>query len=218
MTIGLLGGTFDPIHCGHLDVARGARDMLGLDEVWVVPARVPPHRHRPIASAAHRFAMAALAVDGEQGLLVSDLEMEQAGPSYTVDTLARLDSRSAPAAHSFTFFIIGADAFRDIRSWRAYPQILDRCHFAVVSRPGLPAIALRSELAELAPRMVTAPCAAPSTPSIFLVDTPTAPVSSTDVRRVLSERGTTAGLVPPRVEAYIAKHRLYEMPRETPQR
>jgi nicotinate-nucleotide adenylyltransferase len=216
MTVGLLGGTFDPIHCGHLDVARVALEALALDEVWIMPARVPPHRRHTAASAAHRFAMAALAVEDESRMVLSDLEMEKTGPSYTVETLDLLDARGDTARHSFVF-VIGADAFRDIRSWRAYPEILDRCHFAVVSRPGFPASAIRSDLADLSPRMLGAPYGTPLAPSIFVVDTPTAPVSSTDVRRALGQRLAVTGMVPARVEAYIAKHRLYEMPTEAPQ-
>src|SRR6187549_2314720 len=95
--IGLLGGTFDPVHCGHLDVARAAQQALGLDEVWLVPARVPPHRTTPQASAAHRFAMAALAVSDDPTLRASDVEMESGGPSYTIDTLERLEATGLDA-------------------------------------------------------------------------------------------------------------------------
>ena len=142
--IGLLGGTFDPVHCGHLDVARAARDALGLDEVWLVPARVPPHRTAPHASASHRFAMTALAVADDQRLLVSDLEMESQGPSYTIDTHERLERSGVDASQ--ICFVTGADAFRDIGSWKSHEELLARCRFAVVSRPGLSALALQELL------------------------------------------------------------------------
>ena len=91
--LALLGGTFDPIHCGHLDIARAAREALGVREVLLVPSHVPPHRRKPVASAVHRFAMAALAAQDDPGLLVSDIEMEDAAPSYTSSTLAKLAAR-----------------------------------------------------------------------------------------------------------------------------
>ncbi len=207
MTVGLFGGTFDPIHCGHLDVARAARDVLGLRHVWIVPSRLPPHRGQPAASAAHRFAMAALAADGEDGLLVSDLEMETAGPSYTVDTLDRLEARGVDLRS--ICFVIGADAFVEIPSWRAYPALLDRCHFAVVSRPGMSVGSLHAALPELSSRMSPGTTRPGGTPRILLVDAPTAPVSSTDVRRAVGDGAALGGLVPPAVARYIERHGLY---------
>src|SRR6187402_2740172 len=134
MRLGLFGGTFDPMHQGHLDVAEAARRALQLSCVWVVPARVPPHRRAPAASAAHRFAMAAIACANAPGLLLSDLEMEDATPSYTEGTLDRLPSLGVNVGT--LFLVTGADAFRDIQTWKGFPGILDRCHFVVVSRPG----------------------------------------------------------------------------------
>lgn len=212
MNIGLLGGTFDPIHLGHVDVARAAHRVLALDQVWIVPARTPPHRHHPVASAAHRFAMATLAIAGEASMRVSDVEMDQLGPSYTIDTFDRLGVGTG-SRHRFVF-ISGADAFKDIPSWKAYPAILDRCHFAVVSRPGLPCHALPQLLPDLAPRMLEAPCPFPLNPSIFLVDVPTAAVSSTNVRHALAAHRPLDGLVPPPVAAHISRHGLYQEPTE----
>jgi nicotinate-nucleotide adenylyltransferase len=207
MTIGLLGGTFDPIHLGHLDVGRAAQRALDLDEIWIVPARRPPHRHRPLASAAHRFAMAALALAGEPRFRLSDIEMDRQGPSYTIDTLGALETDHRPG-RAFVF-VIGADAFRDVPSWRAFPAVLDRVHFVVVSRPGHRATGLRAALPALASRMVDVPCAIPAHPSILLLDAPTADVSSTDVRHRLLTGQPVTGLVPDVVAAYVEKHGLY---------
>ena len=207
MTFGLFGGTFDPIHRGHLEGAHAARLALGLRDVWIVPARLPPHRGRPSASAAHRFAMAALAIHGEPGLLLSDLEMDTDGPSYTAETLDRLQQRGIDTRAICV--ITGADAFLDIRSWRDYPRLLDRCHFAVVSRPGVPALTLPAALPELAARMVPASIQVGTEPRVLLVDAPTSPVSSTDVRRAITAGAPLAGLVPPAVAAYIDRHGLY---------
>ena len=207
MKLGLFGGTFDPVHCGHIDVARAARLALGLDRVWLVPARVPPHRPPPVASAAHRFAMTALAVASEDGMQVSDIEMDGPGPSYTVETLDRLSAIGiAPAS---VYLVTGADAFRDVPTWRGYPKLLDRCHFVVVSRPGSPAPALREALPVLGDRMVEPSWQPAARPSIFLVDVPTAAVSSTDVRRAIRDGHSLSGLVPPAVAAHIARQQLY---------
>lgn len=215
MTLGLLGGTFDPFHVGHVDVARAALDAVGLDEVWIVPARMPPHRRTPHASAAHRFAMAALGVAAEPRFRVSDLEMDREGPSYTVDTLDGFLASDAAVGHR-VFFIIGADAFRDIAQWRAFPNVLDRCHFVVVSRPGVAATSLPPLLPAVRDRMVTTPSPIPARPSVLLVDTPTAPVSSTEVRRAHREGRPLTDLVPAAVADYIQRQRLYVGATETP--
>ena len=209
---GLLGGTFDPIHLGHLDVADAARRALGLERVRLVPARVPPHRDAPHASAAHRFAMVALAVADRQALEASDLELETDGPSYTSRTLDRLASRGEDL--TATVLIAGADAFREIAGWMSYPQLLDRCHFEVVSRPGCPAPALRDILPSLADRMIDATAPLPAQPAIVLVDAPTAPVSSTEVRRRIAEGRSVSGLIPEAVAAHIRRHRLYTNTRQ----
>lgn len=211
MRVGYYGGTFDPIHVGHLDVARAAQHALDLDRVYFVPAEQPPHRSKPRASAAHRFAMAALAIAAAPRFALSDLEMRGGGPSYTSATLDRLAASGVDTRACV--LITGADAFQDIPSWKDFPAILDRCHMAVVSRPDRPAPALRFTLPSLAVRMIDAPVAGgtrlPATPGILLVDAPTAPVSSTDIRRRLAAREDIGGLVPAAVEEYIEKHGLY---------
>jgi nicotinate-nucleotide adenylyltransferase len=207
MRQGILGGTFDPVHRGHLDVADAARAALALDRIVLVPARTPPHREPPHASAAHRFAMAALATQTDPHLVVSDMELDEATPSYTVATLGRLADRAVDM--TTVFFLTGADAFREIRTWKDFPALLDRCHFVVVSRPGCGVAELPGLLPELAPRMRNAPCNIPDKPSILLVDAPTAPVSATDVRQRVAAGASIVGLVPAAVATYIEKHRLY---------
>src|SRR5207248_10043934 len=110
--LGILGGTFDPIHCGHVDTARVAESALGLTELLIVPSHTPPHRPEPVASAYHRFAMVALVVASRPRWRASDLELRTAAPSYTASTLDRL--RSAGYAATELFFIVGADAFAEI--------------------------------------------------------------------------------------------------------
>jgi nicotinate-nucleotide adenylyltransferase len=221
--VGILGGTFDPIHVGHLAAGLAARAALGLDAVVLVPAHDPAHRTaQPRASAAHRFAMAALAIDGVAGLTVSDMELAAEGPSFTATTMRRLHDRGLePAA---LFFIAGSDAFAEIASWHDYPAVLDYCHFAVISRPGCPLSALGVSLPDLASRMRTtgtrgaAPGDPPDAPvlSVFLVESATPDVSSTQIRDRLRSGLPISGLVPPAVERHIRRHGLYGGSGEAP--
>ena len=207
---GILGGTFDPIHNGHLGVAAAARAALGLATVQLAPARVPPHRTGPLVSIYHRFAMVALAAEADASLVACDLGLDSTEPSYTgtlLDHFARAGHQAAQMV-----FIIGADAFAEIATWRYYPSILDRCHFAVVSRPGLSVTALPARLPALEGRFeptVTPPSPWPSRPRVFLIDSPTPDVSSTEIRTRARAYRSLAGLVPPAVERYMRRHGLY---------
>jgi nicotinate-nucleotide adenylyltransferase len=208
--IGFLGGTLDPIHLGHIETARAARRAMSLDRVDVVPSRIPPHRHQqPSASPFHRFAMAALAINGSDGLAVNDMELAAPGPSYTADTLTRLHATGLTPSQ--IFFITGADAFAEIETWARYPEVVGLAQFVVIARPGHPVAALRERLPLLAERMVAPSTAAPSArePAIFLVDARTPDVSSTEIRRRIARREPLTGLVPPGVEAHIVQHGLY---------
>ena len=134
--IGILGGTFDPIHWGHLEAAFAAETALNLMRVMVVPSSLPAHRPQPHASSFHRFAMVALAVGGRAGWRASDLELRDESQSYTSATLDKFHERGYKASE--LYFILGSDAFADIATWMHYPAILDRAHFVVISRPGHP--------------------------------------------------------------------------------
>ena len=213
--IGLLGGTLDPIHLGHVETAAAARRALDLDRVYVLPSHVPPHRsQQPVASGCHRFAMTALAVNGIDGLAASDVELRTPGPSYTADTLSRFRDWSGLSPAQI-FFITGADAFAEIETWYRYPDVLDLAHFVVVSRPGFPAEQLRARVPGLAARMISARLQASreapgaAFPSIFLVDAPTPDVSSTGIRKRLAAGEPITGLVPAAVERHIVQHGLY---------
>jgi nicotinate-nucleotide adenylyltransferase len=211
--IGILGGTLDPIHDGHLAAAVAARDAFDLSEVLVLPSRIPPHRAvQPLASPFHRFAMASLAVSGMPKLFASDDELRLDGPSYTADTLERQHARGL--LPSQIFFITGADAFADIATWKRYPGVLELANFIVVSRPGHRIDALPSRLPELAGRMRTSlpdsgPAAGGANPLIYLLQAPTPEVSSTAVRDRLRRGEGISGLVPRLVETHILQHRLY---------
>jgi nicotinate-nucleotide adenylyltransferase len=217
---GILGGTFDPIHNGHLDLGAAAVDALALDDLIVIPSHRPPHRSHPGASGFHRFAMAAMAVSTRTHWRVSDIELMVDGPSYTSATLDAL--RADGYAPTDLFFVIGADAFAEVHSWRDYPAILGAAHFAVVSRPGYPAAALPSVLPALTARMVSTDHyvgpnfrsgesreAAARETFIFLIEASTADVSSTAIRQRLGDGLPIGDLVPVGVEQHIQQHGLY---------
>lgn len=217
--IGLLGGTLDPVHVGHVETARAARRALALDVVILLPARVPPHRPmQPVASPCQRFAMCALAVNGVDGLAASDMELAAPGPSYTADTLTRFGALTR-LDRSQIFFIAGADAFAEIATWHRYPEVLDLARFVVVSRPGVPAASMRQRLPALAGRMEEVPASGvevagagvevPASAGILLLDARTPDVSSTEVRRRLAAGEPTAGLIPAAVGIHIRQHGLY---------
>lgn len=214
--VGILGGTFDPVHAGHLAAAAAARETLSLDHVWFMPDQHPGHRtSAPAASGYHRFAMAALAIADHPGYMASDLELASEAPSFTATTLRRLHAQGYAAVE--LFFIVGSDAFAEIAAWRDYPDVLGLCHFAVISRPTLTLAALRSRLPALASRMRTVEAdraasdrgEAAAVPSVFLVQRDTPDVSSTEIRFRIRNGRSVAGMVPAAVEAYIARHGLY---------
>jgi nicotinate-nucleotide adenylyltransferase len=212
--VGLIGGTFDPIHLGHLAAARAAGRELDLDLVRFLPSARPPHRpDSPQASEYHRLEMTRLAVGDADASSsarweVSDLELRRNGPSFTFDTLAALLQEGLTPLQ--IFFIIGADAFAEIATWHRYPDVLDAAHFAVISRPGTTLEHLRARLPSLAAR-IAAPLTAVTaeTTRIILIEAATPNVSSTEVRRRAARGESLEGLVTPAVAAYIAQHSLY---------
>jgi nicotinate-nucleotide adenylyltransferase len=207
--VGILGGTFDPVHCGHLDVGEAAQAALDLSRLVIIPSSVPPHRPQPLASGFHRFAMVAIALANRPGWVASDVELRAAPPSYTATTLRYFQERGYAASE--LFFIVGADAFLEIGTWKDYPDILDRANFAVVSRPGCGAGELPTRLPDLRPRMVPAGQARTQRidPAIILIDAETADVSSTAIRQRRAEGLSIAGMVPAGVQQHIERHGLY---------
>lgn len=206
---GWLGGTFDPIHMGHLDVARAARAALSLTRVTFAPARRPPHRAAPHASPADRLAMLRLATD-EPWMDISTIELDHDAPSFTATTLDRLDAGGIDLRS--LILIAGADAFAGISTWHRASSVLDRVSIAVVSRPGHPAGTLPGRLPDLAARMCDAQAwRTAQWPAIVLVDAPTSPVSSTGVRAAVAAGQSLTGLVPGPVASYIAAHDLYKV-------
>jgi nicotinate-nucleotide adenylyltransferase len=208
--LGVLGGTFDPIHLGHLDAGEAAQTALGLDEVRLIPAHDPPHRATdPRASAFHRFALVSLAIDGRPSWRVSDAEVARQGPSYTVETLRALQTEGWQASQ--LFFILGADAFAEIATWHAFPAVLDEAHFAVMARPGTTLDAAAARTPAFRARMRTAADARAITEgtAIFLVEARTRDISSTEVRTRLAAGLGIDDLVPAAVARHIVAHHLY---------
>ena len=211
--VGVLGGTFDPIHLGHLAIARASAQTLGLTRVRFIPSARPPHRtDSPQAAEYHRLEMIrhAIAEIPNQAAAweASDLELRREGPSYSFDTLAALHREGLTPLQ--IFFIMGADAFAEIATWSRYPEVLDAAHFVVVTRPGTTLDSLRQRQPSLTSRMI-----APSElvendgPFIILLEADTPDVSATAVRRLAARGESLEGLVPASVAAYISEKSLY---------
>lgn len=206
---GIFGGTFDPIHVGHLDAAEAARDALGLDDTLFLPSHVPPHRAAdPRATMFHRFAMVALATDAMPGCRACDLELRRTGTSYTYETLAALHADGW--APSQLFFILGTDAFAEIAQWRQFDRVVEGTNLAVVGRTGT---SLESALDRTPLRPRVRPLDQAREPSattgVYLIAASTRDVSSTQIRAELTAGRSIAQLVPEAVERHIIRHGLY---------
>jgi nicotinate-nucleotide adenylyltransferase len=224
--IALYGGTFDPVHTGHAAVARNLLELFTLDEVLFVPAHVAPHkRDRRVSPALHRYAMLALATQGEPRFKVSPFELEAPERPYTVETLARFRETLGPGAR--LFFVMGADSWEEITTWREWERVLSLAEHLVVTRPGyeLPtdhvSADVRARVRDLqgATREgVEAALSEPGGPRVYLTDVARVPLSATDIRRAVAEGGGPArleGLVAPPVAEYILKYGLYREADET---
>jgi nicotinate-nucleotide adenylyltransferase len=198
MRTGLLGGTFDPIHVGHLGAASAAMDCAGLDRVILVPSAQPPHRGAAVASAEDRLAMCRLAIEGEPRFEVSDVEVRRGGRSYTVDTLREIRAR-LPADE--LYLILGWDAAKMLRTWRDPQVVAELATIVVVSRPGTPA-----------PGPVDLRSAGLASDRVVLCPRSTPDVSGSALREAIARGDTVSGKVPRRVEEYIAAHHLYPDP------
>ena len=210
--LGVLGGTFDPIHVGHLDAAGAARSAMALTDVLFVPSYDPPHRSvDPQATGFHRFAMLALATTSCPSYRLSDMELVRGGHSYTSDTLRTLHTDGWQPWQ--IFFIIGTDAFAEIAAWHEFPSVLDLAHFVVVARPGTPFDHAMTRAPELETRMRAASTYAgeASSTGLFVIEADTRDVSSTLIRQRLRARQPIDDLVPSAVARYIATHHLYEV-------
>jgi nicotinate-nucleotide adenylyltransferase len=215
--IALYGGTFDPVHDGHLAVARSLVEMLALDALLFVPAHTAPHkRSAPPTSPWHRHAMLALATQDEGRFRVSSVELDAPERPYTVETLARLRDELADAR---LFFVMGADSWAEITTWREWERLLEMCDHVVVTRPGYElsfdhvpvkirarVVDLRGSVRERTRRAVVES----EPPKIFLSDAVSEDVSATGVRREVARGASLDSLRVPRAVAnYIDKYGLY---------
>jgi len=202
--IGMLGGTFDPIHAGHLALAGVALDQLGLDQILFVPAGQPPHkRGRPITPAGDRLTMVELAIDDEPRFAVSRIEIDRPGPSYTADTAEALVA--GPETHARPIeltVILSAESFADLPSWHDPGRLLRLARIAVAPRQGHPAPTpgwLAQRLPGFADRVV-------------VLEGPHLDISASDIRARVAAGRSIDTLVPPPVAAYIEAHHLYREP------
>jgi nicotinate-nucleotide adenylyltransferase len=203
-SIGIMGGTFDPIHVGHLAIAEEAREALGLARILFVPAARPPHRPPgSISPAADRAAMVRLALDGNDAFEVSQIELERPGPSYTSDTIATLaDLERAAGREPDLTFILSSETLRDLPGWHRPEQLVDACRIAVVPRDGYPA-----------PDRAWLRTNFPGREDRFdILSAPLLAVSSTTIRERVAAGRSIRYLVPPPVARYIADHGLYRRP------
>lgn len=209
--LGLFGGTFDPIHYGHLRLAETAREALGLERVRFVPAGRPPHRGTPGASGTDRLAMARLATADNPAFDVDPAEVEAAQASFTILTLERLRLALGPTRP--LVLLLGVDAFLGLPGWKRWTELFDFAHIAVANRPGysLDAAQMPDDLAALVKQRQAAPDALDTAPHGALVQfamTPLA-ISATDIRTQHSAGHSLRYLLPPPVLDYISRHQLY---------
>lgn len=212
MKIGLMGGTFNPVHLAHLRIAEEARELCALDRVLFIPAADPPHK--PLAGEvpfARRYEMVRLAIAGNQAFGISDIEGKRGGKSYSIDTIA---SFSAAHPDDRLFFIIGSDSFLEIGLWYRFAEIFRSCSLIVVERPGCPVgdplaalpIAIRGEFVYNA----AANCLEhESGQEVHFMKGCPLDISSTDIRRLVATGQSITYLVPPDVETYINEQRIY---------
>lgn len=200
MRLGLFGGSFDPVHYGHLLLAESCREQCGLDAVWFLPTATAPHKQgREPTPAEHRIAMLELAVAGSDAFQVCRHEADRGGVNYTVDTLTHLHAEDPQRA---LFFLLGADMFYDLPNWRKAAEVIELATPIVVRRPGTAAIDFSSLQSIASPERIAAIGRLP-------VEMPECGISSTDIRRRVASGASIRYQTPRAVEKYIESHGLY---------
>ena len=204
MRIAILGGTFDPIHNGHLAAAHSVADTFQVDELHFVPAFTPPHKAGlGLTSPFHRFAMVALATISIERFRASTIEVDALEKRYTVETLEAM-KKSHPGAQFL--FVIGTDMFQEIESWRNYRRLFELAHLAVVNRPGFP---FRENVAPFQVLTEKKSVKLPEEPAVFYLPFVQQPISSTAIRDDRKRGADVSRWVPPLVWSYIEKNKLY---------
>lgn len=215
--IAIYGGTFDPVHNGHLEVARRILKLFALDEIIFMPAYVAPHKQNAsVSSAFHRYAMLALATENDEHLSISTAELDAREPAFTVDTIARLRERFGDTTR--LFFVMGADSWSEIKTWRDWERLLQLCDHVVVTRPGFD---LDSESVGAAAKVIdlcgyseedaAAHLGETLGSRVFMTDTVMLDIAATDIRAAAraGDREKLTRMVPPPVMNYIEKYALY---------
>ena len=211
--VGIFGGTFDPIHLGHLRAAEEVREAQALDEIRLVPAALPPHKEPSgVMSATHRLRMVELAVAGVPGFRVSPLELARAGPSYSIDTIRAVRAELGDGAR--LVFLLGIDAFRDFHTWKDHATIFSLCDVVVVTRPPAPTTLAYDEIPIAARKAF---CYGSSSETfrhesghvLILQQITGLDISAASIRTRVAAGRSIRFLVPPAVEAYIAAQGLY---------
>ena len=213
LRLGIFGGTFDPIHFGHLRSAEEIGEDLNLDKVYLIPAASPPHKTKgPAASFPDRLTMARLAVGESQRLEVLDLEGRRPGRSYSIETLEQLHQMFSPQPQ--LFFILGIDAFMEIDTWEQHERLFDYAHFVVMRRPGYEVQNLETHLSNLGLDVKKIPTGmdfvTPSGKGLFIRNPTSMDISSTQIRTLVSKGKSIRFLVPGPVSAYIGRSGLYK--------
>ncbi|MFC5471641.1 nicotinate-nucleotide adenylyltransferase [Cohnella suwonensis] len=191
--IGLLGGTFDPVHNGHLMAAEAAREAAKLDEVWLIPTLVPPHKPQPGTDAESRRRMLEEAIAGNGTLRVEDIELKKEGTSYTIETVSALQERDPGILF---YWIVGSDMIQDLPHWRRIDELAERISFIGLERPDRP-----SDDSSL-PTFIRR--------KLLRAGMPPMGISSTDIRRKLKEGRSVRYMLPEPVREYIQRNGLYE--------
>ncbi|HHU32734.1 MAG: nicotinate-nucleotide adenylyltransferase [Zhaonellaceae bacterium] len=198
--IAIMGGTFDPIHFGHLVAAEAARDIFKLDRVFFVPSGNPPHKKNyPVTDAKHRYLMTNLAVAANPYFEVSSIEIEREGYSYAIDTVTEFYNRYKSQAE--LFFITGADAILEILTWKNVERLTELCRFIAATRPGTHLDELLKFIKKLPDKIGK---------KIHIMEVPALAISSTDIRQRVANHRTIKYLLPEAVEQYIVKNGLYQ--------
>jgi len=215
--LGLFGGTFNPIHLGHLRAAVEAREAFDLDKILLIPSAVPPHKKaQEIAGAKERLEMVRLAVRDVPFLEASDVELARPGPSYTVETLQHFQNKFG--THCVIYFIVGIDAFFEITTWRSYLQLFSLAHFIILARPGgrpggriddLGNFIVKHISREYEQDKTREQYRHPEWRTIFCLQVTHMDISATQIRTRIKEGGSVCFLVPSQVEDYIQKKGLY---------
>jgi nicotinate-nucleotide adenylyltransferase len=213
MRVGIFGGTFDPIHCGHLRLAEMARDLVRLDQIFFITSVQPPHKSNSTsANFLDRHAMVALALAGQAEFIPSSLEYERSGKSYSVDTLRHF--RNIMPEDVQLFFLIGIDAFLDISTWKEHHKLLELCDFLVFSRPGFETLQLQDKLPEewisrIRGNLPSVDMERWLSHGVFCVPGLHSPISATGIRHRIRQGNPIDGMVPAAVAEYINKTGLY---------